>query len=844
MMDNLALQIAVHVFVHGTVILAIAWVAVRGLSDWPAASKHATWTTAFAVLLLLPAAYGALPGWELNLIPTPSDPNDVSFYSAVPSPPVEASPDGAYQDPADATASDLSDSASYPAASSDSGETSGLGMPLLPASRWLAPIFLLIWAGGVLLLLGRLGLGMISLWRWKQHATAAGCSGLARRLARQLDLRRPVKVRGSAKAHVPIAWGVVSPAIILPAEAEQWPRKRLTAVLLHELAHVKRWDYLTHLLGRVARAFFWLNPLIWKAVEQSSAVQEQACDDAVLQSGIAPWTYAEQLLAVVKTLHQLSPTDAVAINAGLRFKSRMRALLRPTTPRRAMTRWEMSAIGLAGVGLLAAMSAFHVGSSSHDRHEHHWIEAESAARPPAFERKEDEEASQGTYVKVIDRARDIDREPETDPAVYSFETSRAGRHVVWARVRVHSNRHDSFWIRVDSTEWIRWNGIEEGNRWHWVQVRDADRDGRPVAFDLAEGEHELMLAQREDGIAIDRLLVTTDWNYQPRDTGTPSPLDSDHRICLEAEEGEIEAPLRIANTPDASNWQHLEAQPGASSRSSPPEAGHATYTFAVPHDGTYRLWGRVIAETNDDDSFWVRMDDGRWIRWNGIEQGDQWRWDEVHDAERDKEPVRFELSKGTHQLTIAYRESDAKLDRLLLTSNPTYRPRGFGERPDSLDSVSQEFSITDAALTDPMVLRADSQSADPQPWIEVPDGSGNDPPEGGPGAATFTFSVPHSGRYVFWGEVQAPNRNDNSFYVSVDDGEEFAWHTPAPRKTTDGWIWDPISEGRSDAFTDPAIFTLEEGTHQLRIRNREDGTRLRKLRITNMPLSDRRPIMP
>lgn len=141
--------------------------------------------------------------------------------------------------------------------------------------------------------------------------------------------------------------------------------------------------------------------------------------------------------------------------------------------------------------------------------------------------------------------------------------------------------------------------------------------------------------------------------------------------------------------------------------------------------------------------------------------------------------------------------------------------------------------MTNADLVAPMVLRTDSQSANPQPWIEVPDGPGNDPPEGGPGTATFTLSVPHSDRYVLWGEVQAPAPNDNSFYVSVNGGEEFTWHTPAPRKTTSDWQWDPISDGTGDAFTDPVVFSLEAGTHTLRIRNREDGTRLRRLRITN-----------
>ena len=62
------------------------------------------------------------------------------------------------------------------------------------------------------------------------------------------------------------------------------------------------------------------------------------------------------------------------------------------------------------------------------------------------------------------------------------------------------------------------------------------------------------------------------------------------------------------------------------------------------------------------------------------------------------------------------------------------------------------------------------------------------------------------------------------------------WHVPAPDATTDGWRWDPISSGESDTFTDPVIFSLDAGAHQIRIRNREDGTRLRDLRITNGPL--------
>jgi hypothetical protein len=242
-----------------------------------------------------------------------------------------------------------------------------------------------------------------------------------------------------------------------------------------------------------------------------------------------------------------------------------------------------------------------------------------------------------------------------------------------------------------------------------------------------------------------------------------------------------------------------------------------------------------MASSGRSNSFWLRMNDGPWIRWNGIQQGRQWHWDEAHDADRDDEPVRFNLPAGSHRLTVAYRERHAKLDRLLLVNSATYRPRGSGDYSADGPPFSETLPLHEAALTPPMVLRADSQSTNSEPWIEVPDGPGNDRPEGGSGTATFTFTVPATGHYVFWGQVQAKAHNDNSFYVSVDGGEEMTWHAPAPDATTDKWQWDPISSGEDDAFTDPFIFSLDAGSHQLRIRNREDGTRLRHLRITNKP---------
>jgi len=845
-MTDVALQVGVHIFLHGTLVLGGAWLLVRYGPDAPAAATHATWVAAFAVLLLLPLGYASIPGWTWTLAvdPTPER--------------------SAYEEPTPRAVSGSASSAEALAAASSDGEDSAgdRASPSAHASspdaarwtalshwgrQWLAPAFLLIWGGGTVLLLGRLGVGLQTLWRWRRTATELEGSALPAALARQLDVRRSVSVRHSPRVQTPVVWGPVSPVILLPSAATDWSRTRLRTVLLHELAHVKRRDALTHLLSRVARACFWPNPLVWSASAAATSAQEQACDDAVLRSGVASWKYAEHLLAITKTLRRGPvPLNAVALDTGLRFKSRMRALLKSAAPRRPLARRELGLFVAAGLLLLFSLSAVQIGSSggADERGRYYQLEAEAATLPSAFDTQTDEDASGGAYVEVTEDA-DRDHPPQTDPVVYSFETSSAGPHFIWARVRVSSGDHNSFWLRVDSTRWIQWNGIEEGEQWHWVQVRDIEHDGQPVAFDLSAGSHQLRLRPREDEIEVDRFVVTDNWHYQPRGReGRTSPNDRTPRIWLEAEDGWLEAPLRVETASTASNWRYMAAPPAENSIESPPATGRATFSFTVPDAGLYRLWGRVIAPSGSSNSFWLRVDEGPWIRWNGLREGDRWHWDRVHDSDDDETPVRFDLSEGTHQLTVAYREDDTKLDRLLLTADATYRPRGPGERVDAPSPFSHSLSPEDARLTAPMVRRTDSSSTGPDVWLGVPDGPGNDAPEGGTGAATWTVSVPEDGTYVLWGEVEAPATNDNSFYVSVDGGEETAWHTPAPEETTDGWTWDPVSSLASGEHTDPVVFSLEEGRHRIRIRNREDGTRLRRLRITNRPARDPTAVRP
>jgi len=115
----------------------------------------------------------------------------------------------------------------------------------------------------------------------------------ARALSADLGLRNVRFLRGAAGT-MPMAWGIVNPAVLMPADADEWPVERLRIVLLHELAHVSRRDCLTHLLAQAACAVYWFHPLAWMAARRARNERERACDDLVLAAGTRGSDYAEE----------------------------------------------------------------------------------------------------------------------------------------------------------------------------------------------------------------------------------------------------------------------------------------------------------------------------------------------------------------------------------------------------------------------------------------------------------------------------------------------------------------------------------------------------------------------
>ena len=354
------LPLVIDAVVKASIILALTSVAAWLLRRASASARHMVWTLGLASALLVPALTIALPRWELPIVrvATSSVPAEATRATGL------APQDFRLKAEATRRGGPAATIGAHPAAISGStaGEraVSDRGRPTQDAEadgflyrfrgfRLQAEgssILIALWCLGAALILGRMLLGILAV-RWMSSRTPdvtdAPWLPMARALAREIGVSPRVRFLRSGTAAMPMAWGILRPSVLMPAEADEWPAARLRIVLLHELAHVKRRDCLTHLFAQVACAAYWFNPLAWMASRRLRSERERACDDLVLAAGTRGSEYADQLLDIARVM-RAGRFPAVLAGATLamahrtQLEGRLIAILDPTVPRHGLSR--------------------------------------------------------------------------------------------------------------------------------------------------------------------------------------------------------------------------------------------------------------------------------------------------------------------------------------------------------------------------------------------------------------------------------------------------------------------------------------------------------------------------
>jgi murein DD-endopeptidase MepM/ murein hydrolase activator NlpD/beta-lactamase regulating signal transducer with metallopeptidase domain len=248
------------------------------------------------------------------------------------------------------------------------------------AARSLLPLVAAAWLLGVLVLSARLSCAFLLLRRRIAAAVPLPESWQARlaALSARLGVARVVELRTSPKVSVPEVVGWVAPVILLPVSAlTALSPAQLEAILAHELAHVRRLDYLANLLQSAVEIALFHHPLVWWVSHRVRIEREYCADDAALELLADRSGYA-RALADLEALRLEAPGLAVAsTGTGGPLMLRIRRILNPTQAR--PIGGALPALLAASALLAGLLYAHELGATPHGSVEIPWL-------PPVLER--------------------------------------------------------------------------------------------------------------------------------------------------------------------------------------------------------------------------------------------------------------------------------------------------------------------------------------------------------------------------------------------------------------------------------------------------------------------------
>jgi beta-lactamase regulating signal transducer with metallopeptidase domain/HEAT repeat protein len=342
------------ILAKATVVLLAALGVTRAMERGSAVSRHLVWFVSLGALLLIPL----LASWSpIRLAILPSETAALSLGAPTSGGPITpGTPSEApmvapvISGPASPISSPRVETAANTVRDIVSPKTAWFGILSDPK------LLFGIWATVAVLFAGWLAFGAMSVRRIIRRSRPLESQDWMNPLwevADRLELDTAPRLVRSDDAKMPFACGLLRPTIVLPAESDSWTLDRRRAVLLHELAHVRRRDLVGHTVGRFACALYWFHPLVWTAAKRLRSESERACDDLALNCGARASDYAEHLLDIVTGVrHHATPAVALAMARRKEFEGRMLAILDPELRRGAPSRRQT--VGL--VGGLAVLS--------------------------------------------------------------------------------------------------------------------------------------------------------------------------------------------------------------------------------------------------------------------------------------------------------------------------------------------------------------------------------------------------------------------------------------------------------------------------------------------------------
>jgi len=223
-------------------------------------------------------------------------------------------------------------------------------------------VVLAVWLTGAVLLFIRLGIGLVIARRMMSAATQPPPRDLLHvfhRLTRYIEVTRPVRLLHSALVQVPTVIGWLRPVVLIPLGCLSGLSPiQIEAILAHELAHIRRHDYLVSVLQSIVEALLFYHPAVWWVSRHIRREREHCCDDLAVQFTGDALIYA-RALSLLEERRSSLPAISLAANGGIltmRIKRLLDSKQSPATSQLA---------SFAILGIVIAATAVCIGTAAH-----------------------------------------------------------------------------------------------------------------------------------------------------------------------------------------------------------------------------------------------------------------------------------------------------------------------------------------------------------------------------------------------------------------------------------------------------------------------------------------------
>ncbi|NJB86250.1 hypothetical protein GGR26_002018 [Lewinella marina] len=463
-----------------------------------------------------------------------------------------------------------------------------------------------------------------------------------------------------------------------------------------------------------------------------------------------------------------------------------------------------------------------------------WLEAECADYGGRWKLRGNPLASRGGYL-VVNDGNAYDGPPEDDPRNYvrfTVPQAAAGTYQLQALINAPSNLDDSYYVRVNDGDWYAWrSGIKRGAGFQWNLF-----PGEGIL--LHEGDNTVDFAYREDGTGLDKIYIG-DIAAPISGLGTeaidcelvpPTPVNR----WLEAECAVVGSAWTMTRDPSASNYTQAATSLDAISPERPinfPAENVIRFEMELDAGSANQLLflhGRIRADNQRQNSFWVRYNGGKWYAWTSIrtdQPGFQWQ----------RLPESLEESLiGTNTIEIAYRERGTVLDGIMVSSSnrlPSGPPPST--IPCGPTHVGWEAECGIGKSTGGWTVFSDQDAGSGQYVQFIGERQMSIPTTGVPGQQLqYEVEITSQGIYHLFLRLNARDNGRNSVWVQVDDGKWIKmWEEiGGAQLRTDGFQWRKVNDDGGDLF-----FPLDVGTHTIHIANRESETAIDRLFLSFDP---------